>query len=307
MDLDRIARDAVSASLAEIAIAAGPAVMEVYATGGSVSSKSDGSPVTLADERAEAIICDRLARLLPDDARCRGGGDRSGTARRDRPTVSCSSTRSTGPRNSLRETASSPSTSRWSRAASRSPVRSTRRPSPGSGSAASACSSATSRSGQACRSRRLARDPDPRRARAPRRPGEPVPRRRRDRGVPGPAAGGRASLRRLVAEVLPRRRRAGGRLPAVRADDGVGYRGWRRRASRRRRGRARPVRRPARLWKRQREAAQRAVRRLGRPRRARPVPLTLIIGQRPTRTMIRRGESSPRRSGSHPGGRGGTG
>ncbi len=66
MDLDRIARDAVSASLAEIAIAAGPAVMEVYATGGSVSSKSDGSPVTLADERAEEIICDRLARLLPE-------------------------------------------------------------------------------------------------------------------------------------------------------------------------------------------------------------------------------------------------
>jgi 3'(2'),5'-bisphosphate nucleotidase len=38
----------------------------VYACGGSVSSKSDGSPVTLADERAEAIICDRLAHVLPD-------------------------------------------------------------------------------------------------------------------------------------------------------------------------------------------------------------------------------------------------
>ncbi len=40
--------------------------MEVYASGGSVSSKSDGSPVTLADERAEAIICDRLAHVLPN-------------------------------------------------------------------------------------------------------------------------------------------------------------------------------------------------------------------------------------------------
>ncbi len=66
IDLDHAARDAVAAGLAEIAIAAGPAVMEVYASGGSVRSKSDGSPVTLADERAEAIICDRLAQVLPD-------------------------------------------------------------------------------------------------------------------------------------------------------------------------------------------------------------------------------------------------
>jgi 3'(2'),5'-bisphosphate nucleotidase len=39
--------------------------MEVYAGGIGVSEKADGSPVTLADERAEAIICDRLARHLP--------------------------------------------------------------------------------------------------------------------------------------------------------------------------------------------------------------------------------------------------
>jgi 3'(2'),5'-bisphosphate nucleotidase len=66
IDLDHAARDSVAAGLAEIAIAAGPAVMEVYGSGGSVSSKSDGSPVTLADERAEAIICYRLAHFLPD-------------------------------------------------------------------------------------------------------------------------------------------------------------------------------------------------------------------------------------------------
>ncbi len=65
LELDRAARDDIAACLAEVAIAAGPAVMEVYASGGNVSTKSDGSPVTLADERAEAIICDRLARLLP--------------------------------------------------------------------------------------------------------------------------------------------------------------------------------------------------------------------------------------------------
>ena len=66
IDLAHAARDAVAAALAEIAVAAGPAVMEVYASGGSVSSKADGSPVTLADERAEAIICERLGRVLPE-------------------------------------------------------------------------------------------------------------------------------------------------------------------------------------------------------------------------------------------------
>jgi 3'(2'), 5'-bisphosphate nucleotidase len=64
-DPDSAAPDAVAACLAEIVIAAGPAVMEVYASCARVSSKSDGSPVTLADERAEAIICDRLARVMP--------------------------------------------------------------------------------------------------------------------------------------------------------------------------------------------------------------------------------------------------
>ena len=65
-DFDRAAPDAVAALLAEVAIAAGPAVMDVYAGEVSVAAKADGSPVTLADERAEAIICARLARVLPD-------------------------------------------------------------------------------------------------------------------------------------------------------------------------------------------------------------------------------------------------
>ncbi len=65
IDPDRASRDAIAACLAEVALAAGPAVMEVYASGGAAHSKSDGSPVTLADERAEAIICARLAQVLP--------------------------------------------------------------------------------------------------------------------------------------------------------------------------------------------------------------------------------------------------
>ena len=39
--------------------------MEEYERGGDARSKEDGSPVTLADHRAEAIICQRLARVAP--------------------------------------------------------------------------------------------------------------------------------------------------------------------------------------------------------------------------------------------------
>ena len=43
--------------LAEAALAAGRAVMDVYAHGIDVETKPDGSPVTLADRRADEIIC----------------------------------------------------------------------------------------------------------------------------------------------------------------------------------------------------------------------------------------------------------
>ncbi len=51
--------------LAEAAVAAGPAVMDVYGHGGDVRAKGDGSPVTFADQRAEAIVCDCLACAVP--------------------------------------------------------------------------------------------------------------------------------------------------------------------------------------------------------------------------------------------------
>jgi 3'(2'), 5'-bisphosphate nucleotidase len=63
--VDRIARDDLALFLAEAALAAGPAVMEEYQRGCEVRSKQDGSPVTSADHRAEAIICDHLASLAP--------------------------------------------------------------------------------------------------------------------------------------------------------------------------------------------------------------------------------------------------
>jgi len=45
--------------------AAGRAILEVYATNFEVRGKSDASPVTAADERAEAIILAALAKLTP--------------------------------------------------------------------------------------------------------------------------------------------------------------------------------------------------------------------------------------------------
>ncbi|MCB1929070.1 MAG: 3'(2'),5'-bisphosphate nucleotidase CysQ [Rhodocyclaceae bacterium] len=46
--------------------AAGDVVMSVYATDFAVRGKDDASPVTEADERAEALIVPALARILPD-------------------------------------------------------------------------------------------------------------------------------------------------------------------------------------------------------------------------------------------------
>lgn len=58
-------RDEIAVALARIALAAGPAIMEVYAENSAARQKSDGSPVTQADERAEAIIHARLSQLFP--------------------------------------------------------------------------------------------------------------------------------------------------------------------------------------------------------------------------------------------------
>ena len=59
-------RDAVAEFLAEVALAAGPAVMEEYRRGCAIETKADGSPVTAADRRAEAIIAAELRRSAPD-------------------------------------------------------------------------------------------------------------------------------------------------------------------------------------------------------------------------------------------------
>ena len=56
--------DALAERFAAIALAAAGPVMEVYARGAHPRVKSDRSPVTDADERAEAVILEALAREL---------------------------------------------------------------------------------------------------------------------------------------------------------------------------------------------------------------------------------------------------
>jgi len=58
-------REALLEQLIQVVRGAGALVMEVYATDFAVRGKDDASPVTAADERAEAFIVPALARLLP--------------------------------------------------------------------------------------------------------------------------------------------------------------------------------------------------------------------------------------------------
>jgi len=60
LDLSVAPPDAVGEFFAEIALAAGPVVMAEYGEGCQARAKSDSSPVTAADERAEALILERL-------------------------------------------------------------------------------------------------------------------------------------------------------------------------------------------------------------------------------------------------------
>ena len=66
MSRDPVQREALLEAVIGIARQAGAVVMEVYATDFAVRGKDDASPVTQADERAEALIVPALAALLPD-------------------------------------------------------------------------------------------------------------------------------------------------------------------------------------------------------------------------------------------------
>ena len=78
--LDGAARDRLAECFAELCVAAGAVVMEVYRTGCDARVKDDRSPVTEADEKAEAMILAGLAERLPgwpvlaEEAAARGEG-----------------------------------------------------------------------------------------------------------------------------------------------------------------------------------------------------------------------------------------
>lgn len=57
--------DALLAALAELAVHAGREILAVAANGFEVATKVDASPVTVADQRAEALILAHLATILP--------------------------------------------------------------------------------------------------------------------------------------------------------------------------------------------------------------------------------------------------
>lgn len=57
--------NALSELFEETALAAGTAVLDVYHAGAHALAKADGSPVTEADLRAEAVIFERLAKVSP--------------------------------------------------------------------------------------------------------------------------------------------------------------------------------------------------------------------------------------------------
>lgn len=63
MDIDL---ETLTSALARIAIDAGDIIMQIYAREFTVAEKADRSPVTEADEAAEVVILDALARLTPD-------------------------------------------------------------------------------------------------------------------------------------------------------------------------------------------------------------------------------------------------
>jgi 3'(2'), 5'-bisphosphate nucleotidase len=65
LDAD-LASGALHDHLAEIAEAAAQVILPYWRTGAAVFAKADDSPVTLADQQAEALILERLSALYPD-------------------------------------------------------------------------------------------------------------------------------------------------------------------------------------------------------------------------------------------------
>ena len=223
--LDAAARDRLAECFGALCVAAGAVVMEVYRAGCEARVKDDRSPVTEADERAEALILAGLADALPgwpvlaEEAAARGEG-----------IAACARFILVDPLDGTREflNRNGEFTVNIGLVADGVPV---------AGAVYAPVLERLWSGGATARVRRIAPGGRPRRghrgppaahpAGARRRldgAGQPVARRPRDRGAAGAAAGRRASGRGLVAEVLRRRRGRGRRLSPLRAHDGMGHR-----------------------------------------------------------------------------------
>lgn len=62
----RVDAAAILPQLLDLSLQAGREILDVYAKGCSVSHKADSSPVTVADQRAEAVILAGLAKIAPE-------------------------------------------------------------------------------------------------------------------------------------------------------------------------------------------------------------------------------------------------
>ena len=246
--------------LAKAALAAGPAVMEEYDRGCDVASKADGSPVTSADHRAEAIICECLARMVPstplcaEEAMAAGAkphvaerfllvdpldGTREFLAGNGEFTINVALIEKGAP---IAGAVYAPAIGRfWVGATRRSPVR---RPPARSRRDRTAHSNSS-------RAHELGRFCKPF---ASRRPVRFLPQKIAHRGD---------KVRGFIAQVLPYRRGPRRRLSAVRANDGVGHRGWRCGAASGRRRGSRSFRTSAFVRQGRARDAQRRVHRLG--------------------------------------------
>ena len=213
-DFDRLLPEIVA-----LADRAGAVILEHYHGDVAVRAKADASPVTAADEAAEAVILARLAQLTPDSGG-RGGDGRLG---------SCAGCRCRG------VLAGRPA--RWHQGV-RQPerrVHGQHRPDRGREPILGVVLAPARRQAwwgarQGASARGMpratpARSPRARRRRAASwrspaaRTGTPRPRPSSTR------PGSRVHLGRQLAQVLPGRRRQGRPLSALRAHDGVGHRG----------------------------------------------------------------------------------
>ena len=212
-------------TIRRLALEAGAAILEVYGSDDfAVRAKSDASPVTEADERADALIARGLARRLPR---------RSRSSPRSRPRATALIGAGLLPRRpARRHQGVRPAPRRLHRQhradrERRPDPRRRLRPGPGPALLHRRRRPVAGGGGPVRRRRRARSTPlsvgraRPRGARRRRLQVAPRP---GDRRLHRPLPRRRLPLRRLVAEVLPRRRRRGRPLPAPRPHDGVGHR-----------------------------------------------------------------------------------